>query len=254
MSLWSILATLTAGKSELPLLKVPEGYTAYQIAQELEKIKVATASDFLLAVSDKGSLEYLQIKGPSAEGFLFPETYRVPVGAGASAIVDLMVHQFYQEVGENFEDQCNKQGLTPYQAVILASIVEKEAKLSDERPIIAGVLYNRLHQKMRLQVNATVNYLLNSKNPWFTTEELGTKTPYNTYLHRGLPPTPICNPGLESLEAVLEPAQVPYLYYVARGDGSHLFATTFSEHQKNIRLVKRLLREKKQESAETFQP
>jgi UPF0755 protein len=186
--------------------------------------------------------------GPTAEGFLFPETYSVPLGASCDELVELMVRQFWQEVGPDFAAQCQKQGLTPYKAVILASIVEKEAHDANERPIIAGVLYNRLHQKMRLQVNATLNYILNTRHAWLTTDQIhNTDSPYNTYEHRGLPPTPICNPGLASLQAVLNPMDVPYLYYVAAGDGSHLFATTFEEHKKNEQKARKARRANKNE-------
>jgi UPF0755 protein len=234
MSLWDVLTTLSQGKSELSALKVPEGYTAEQIAQALEKIGPGSGADFLKAAQNQETLKSLGIVGPTAEGFLFPETYRVPLGAGSDELVQLMVHQFWNVVGPNFQSRCQELGLTPYRAVILASIVEKEAHNADERPIIAGILYNRLHQKMRLQVNATLNYVLETKHAWMTTNQLSTQSPYNTYMHRGLPPTPICNPGAASLKAVLEPANVSYLYYVSAGDGSSLFATTFEEHKKNV--------------------
>ncbi|HEY5040131.1 MAG TPA: endolytic transglycosylase MltG [bacterium] len=245
MSLWEVLTTLSEGKSELLALKVPEGYTTEQVGQELEKMKVATVADFLKAAQDPQLLKTLGIDGPSVEGFLYPETYRVPLGASPAELVELMVRQFQDEIGSDFNRRCLVKNLTPYQAVILASIVEKEAKLAEERPIIAGVLYNRLHQKIRLQVNATLNYILNSKNPWFTNDQINTRSPYNTYLHRGLPPTPICNPGLASLQGVLNPADVPYLYYVSNGDGSHVFSETFQEHSKNVRQAKKIFRKKR---------
>ena len=245
MSLWALVTTMSQGKSELLVLKIPEGYTAEQIAQELENMKVASVADFMKTAQDPVLLKKLGITGRSVEGFLFPETYRAPLGASPSDLIELLVHQFQDAVGDDFDRKCLVRKLTPYKTVILASIVEKECKKTEERPIVAGVLYNRLHQKIRLQVNATLNYVLNSKNPWFTNEQINTQSPYNTYLHRGLPPTPICNPGLASIEAVLEPADVPYLYYVAQGDGSHLFAQTFEEHEKNIRLAKRILRAKR---------
>ncbi len=106
-------------------------------------------------------------------------------------------------------------------------------------------MLNRLHQKIRLEANATLNYVLTDKRAWLTNEQINTHSPYNTYQHRGLPPTPICNPGLASIQAVLDPADVPYLYYVAQGDGSNLFATTFEEHQKNVLLAKKIRRAKR---------
>jgi UPF0755 protein len=245
MSLWDLLTTLSEGKSELLALKVPEGYTTDQIARELEKMKVMSVDDFMKTAQDIPTLKSLGIPGPSAEGYLFPQTYRVPVGASAQALMELMVRQFFDTVGSDFEDRCRQRGLTPYQVVILASIVEKEAQLDSERPIIAGVMFNRLHKKIRLETNATLNYVLADKRAWLTNDQINTQSPYNTYQHRGLPPTPICNPGLASLQAVLDPADVPYLYYVAQGDGSDLFATTFAEHQKNVLLAKKIRRAKR---------
>ena len=111
--------------------------------------------------------------------------------------------------------------------------------------MVAAVLYNRLHQRMLLEVNATLNYVLSDKRAWLTNEQLGTQSPYNTYHHRGLPPTPICNPGLAALNAVMEPADVPYLFYVAKGDGTQLFATTLAEHNRNVVLAKRIRHEQR---------
>lgn len=246
MSLWQVFSTLSIGKSTLLTLKVPEGFTADQVAQELQKMGITSEGDFLRSSQDPGALKTLGITGPTAEGFLFPETYRIPLGASPSELVELMTRQFWDAVGKDFEARCAKVGMTPYRAIVLASIVEKEAHDAEERPVIAGVLYNRLHQKMRLQVNATLNYILGTRHAWLTHDQINnTQTPYNTYLHRGLPPTPICNPGLASIRAVLEPAEVPYLYYVSAGDGSHLFATTFQEHIKNVQKAKQIRRAKR---------
>jgi UPF0755 protein len=253
MSLWDVLTTMSEGKSALLALKVPEGYTAEQIALGLQKIDAGNEADFLKSTQNPTLLKSLGIVGPTAEGFLFPETYRVPLGASCDELVELMIRQFWDVVGPDFANKCKQLGLTPYKMVILASIVEKEAHNPEERPIIAGILYNRLHLKRALQVNATLNYILNTKHAWLTTNQIkNTDTPYNTYKYRGLPPTPICNPGAASLKAVLEPANVPYLYYVAAGDGSSLFATTFEEHQKNVRQAKKIRRAKRAqgESAE----
>jgi UPF0755 protein len=245
MSPWAVARTLTTGKSELLTLKIPEGFTMFQVAQELERMKVATQEEFLKASQDPALLRALGVPGPNAEGYLFPETYRVPLGAGPPALVELMARQFAAIAGKDFEDRCRARKLTPYQAVILASIVEKEAQRKEERPLIAGVMYHRLEKKMRLEVNATLEYVLNTRKAWLTNDQINIKSPYNTYRRKGLPPTPICNPGLASLAAVLEPMETPYLYYVAQGDGSHLFAETFAEHQKNVRVAKRIRREKR---------
>ena len=254
MSLWEMVTTMSQGKSELLALKIPEGYTVEQIAQELEKMKVVHAPEFMKAAEDPVLLKKLGIEGRSVEGFLFPETYRVPLGASPSELIELLVRQFQDAVGSDFGRLCLVKNLTPYQAVILASIVEKEAKVDEERPIVAGVLFNRIHQKIRLQVNATLNYVLNSKNPWFSNAQINIQSPYNTYLHRGLPPTPICNPGMESIQAVLHPADVPYLYYVSQGDGTNLFATTLAEHQKNVHVARKIHRALRRQQAANQKP
>ncbi len=240
MSLWQVLRTLSSGKSELLTLRIPEGYTAAQIGAELQKMGVVSEADFLKAIQDPALTGKLGIHGPSLEGFLFPQTYRVPLGASVTDLAGLLSEQFSQSVGDDYARRCIGRNLNLYQAVILASIVEKEARTPEDQAIVAGILYNRMRLKMRLEVNATLNYVLNNKNPWLQEDQLGTQSPYNTYLHRGLPPTPICNPGLTALTAVAQPADVPYLYYVAKGDGTNLYAVTFADHQKNVIAAKHI--------------
>ena len=239
MSLWGVTRTLLSGKSDLLALRVPEGYTAAQIAAELERLKIMKADDFMSTVRDPAVARDFGLSGSQLEGYLFPETYHVPLGTNPRDLVELMTEQFKAEAGDNFASRAKRQGLTAYQALIVASIVEKEAKLDSERPIMAGVILNRLRQKMRLEVNATLNYVLTDRRRWLTYKQLETESPYNTYLHRGLPPTPIGNPGSTSLEAVLSPSAVPYLYYVGLADGSHLFAETFEKHEANVKLARR---------------
>jgi UPF0755 protein len=245
MSLWGVLNVLSRGKSELLTLCVPEGFTAYQIAQLAASRNIVTAEDFMRAAESPEIAKRLGLPATRLEGFLFPETYRVPLGVGPESLVKLMVDYFRHVEGDSYADRVKRHGLTFYQAVILASIVEKEAQLESERPLIAGVMLNRLRRDMRLEVNATLNYVLDNKRAWLTREQLNIRSPYNTYLKRGLPPSPICNPGRTSLKAVAEPAFSDYLFYVALGDGSHLFAADFKDHQANIRRVKQLRRLKK---------
>jgi UPF0755 protein len=242
LSLWDLLDVLSTGKSELLILCVPEGHTAYQVAQMASYKKIVSAEDFMRAVESEEMAKSLEIPASRLEGFLFPETYRVPLGVSPDALISLMVNYFKRTIGKDYIEKARRQGLTYYQAVILASIVEKEAMLESERPVIAGVMLNRLRKNMRLEVNATLNYVLDSKRAWLTNDQLSTRSPYNTYLRRGLPPSPICNPGRTSLKAVVEPADTGALFYVALGDGSHLFADTFEQHRANIQRVKRLRR------------
>jgi UPF0755 protein len=246
MSLWRILDILVDGRSQLLSLKIPEGYDAHQIAQELQQLKIMPAKKFLKVVHDSKFIHQLGIHGPSLEGFLFPQTYRVSLTATAPEIARLLVHEFFRQVGPRFKLECHQQGLSTYQGVILASIVEKETRLTIDKPIIAGILYNRLHRHMPLQVNSTLNYALRIKGVWLTDQQLKIPSPYNTYLHYGLPPTPICNPGIHSLRAVLHPAHTSYLYYVSGGphDDENLFATTFKQHEENIFKLRESMRRK----------
>ncbi len=238
MSLWATVRALVSGKSDLLTLRVPEGWTAAQVAAELERLNIMPAATFLSTIRDADVAKDLGVPGPQLEGYLFPETYRVPLGAAPKDLATLMVGQFREVAGSDFAERAKGVRLTPYQVVILASLVEKEARLDSERALVAGVIRNRMKKRMRLEVNATLNYVLEDRRSWLTFKQLATDSPYNTYQHGGLPPTPICNPGRASLEAALEPAVTPFLYYVARGDGSHLFAETFERHQANIRLAK----------------
>jgi UPF0755 protein len=177
----------------------------------------------------------------SIEGFLFPETYNVPFDVPVDTLVTLMLSTFDQRVTDKMRQQAAAAKMTLYEVVTLASIVEREAVVPNERPTIASVYLNRLKKKMYLQSDPTVQYALGyqpATKQWWKTpvtleEFLQVDSPYNTYLRAGLPPGPICNPSLASLTAVLEPAQTDYLYFYSRGDGTHAFAKTYEEHQQN---------------------
>jgi UPF0755 protein len=185
----------------------------------------------------------------SLEGFLFPDTYEFPSDATARDVIARMLDTFGQRFTPELREQARAQGLTVYQAVTLASIVEREAVLPEERPIIASVFLNRLRAGMHLNADPTVQYALGYQGEghgWWKRplllEDLEVDSPYNTYRHVGLPPGPICNPGLAALEAVVNPADTRYLYFVANdvaGDGSHVFAETLEEHNANIAKYRR---------------
>jgi UPF0755 protein len=157
-------------------------------------------------------------------------------------VVQIMTHQFKTVLGSGFADRASELGISEREAVILASIIEKETPLSEEKALISAVLHNRLKKKIPLQSDPTVIYGIKNFNGNLTKEHLHAQTPYNTYLIVGLPPTPICNPGKDSLLAAVNPAPVPYLYFVSKNDGSHFFSTDLEEHnhavwkyQKNLR-------------------
>jgi UPF0755 protein len=211
---------------------IPEGLIAAQIADRVQATGLGVSASAYLGEERTGQFAAGFIDGRPAgaplEGLLFPDTYDVPVGASAHDVVAQQLEAFTAKalpmVG------APPQGLTPYQAVVLASIVEREARLPTDRPMVAGVLYNRLARGMDLQVDASVIYGVGVTDRAPTSDELKHDTPYNTYLHRGLPPTPISNPGLASLEAAAHPMPSSYLFYVSDGCGHNHYSSTLAGH------------------------
>jgi UPF0755 protein len=206
----------------------------------------------LAAVAAPASVPGVELLGnpppPRLEGYLFPETYEVPQRVAGAQAANMMVRMFNQRVGDQLRAS-NASKLSGRDVVTLASIVEREAKVAAERPTIASVYLNRLAAGLPLQADPTVQYAVATRdgqaaatyNYWKELDpaDLGIDSPYNTYLYKGLPPGPICNPGEASIKAVLQPAQTDYLYFVAKTDGSgqHLFARTLDEHNQNVQKV-----------------
>jgi UPF0755 protein len=166
----------------------------------------------------------------SLEGYLFPETYFIDEKTTCEDMAKRMVEQFEEIFSEAYEHRAREAGLTPEKAVVMASLVEKEAKKDSERAIISGVLHNRLRTGMMLQCDATIQYVLPDRRKRLLYKDLEVESPYNTYKYHGLPPGPICNPGEPSIRAALWPRESEYYYYVARSDGSHVFSRTDMEH------------------------
>jgi UPF0755 protein len=174
-----------------------------------------------------------------AEGYMFPDTYRIAAGTSEEQLVKIMVSQFDQQFTPAMRQRAAELGISVRDIIIMASLVEKEARVEKERPIIAGVFYNRLKQSMPLQSCATIQYILGYAKPELTVADTELPSPYNTYLNPGLPPGPIANPGLASINAVLYPAETEYLYFVADKNGSHRFSRTYDEHLAAIDAVSR---------------
>jgi cell division protein YceG involved in septum cleavage len=173
--------------------------------------------------------------GASLEGFLWPETYRIPTRDEADAVIQRLLDQFAEETANLPWERAEQLGVTPYEIVVIASMIEKEAAVQADRPLIAGVIYNRLREGMTLGIDATLLYDDPTPDGELSTADIETDGPYNTRIRAGLPPTPIASPYLWSLRAALNPADTPYLYYVLCGeDGAHRFAETYREHQANI--------------------
>lgn len=206
----------------------PEGYTVRQMAARLAEQAGIPAPDFMAAAVDG--------RGTLLEGHLFPDTYDVLYAGEAAQVVARMQSRLDEVLPSDWLAAATGHGLTTDELLTVASIVEREAKFDADRPLVASVIYNRLRAGMLLQMDATLGYVLPSHDGFYTGEELKFDSPYNTYVHAGLPPTPICNPGLASLEAAAHATQTSYLYFLAKPDGHCVFARTYAEHARNMRL------------------
>jgi UPF0755 protein len=248
-----VLDSLVKGQAKQHLVTIPEGYTISQIGQLLEDLSIVDKKPFLdqaaspsliasLGVSRETKDPVLTLpRDPSKnrrlttlEGYLFPDTYHFIKEMEPEEVIRMMVHQFQKVFGTEQTERASSLGIDPVDAVILASIIEKETPLPDEKPLVSAVFHNRLKKKIPLQSDPTVIYGIKEFDGNLTKEHLSTPTPYNTYLFLGLPPTPICNPGKESILAALYPASVPYLYFVSKNDGAHHFSEGFEEHQRAV--------------------
>ncbi len=257
MNVPQIAEALQQARREDILVRIPEGKRAEEIAQALEDAGVVDAADFLAAVRTGdtallGLPDYplLQDKPPGAsfEGYLFPDTYRIPVNATPADILRQMFDNLESKIDQKDRDAVAAGGRTFYQVLILASIVEREAARDDERPLIASTYLNRLGPTCENEVfgylaaDPTVQYAMGydpEQQTWWPTvpdveDYLKVNSPYNTYLYPGLPPGPISNPGLASIKAAIYPAQTTYCYFVATGDGGHVFSETGAEHLLNV--------------------
>jgi UPF0755 protein len=171
---------------------------------------------------------------PTLEGYLFPDTYHLFREMDPEEVIHMMVNQFKKVFGPDLANRASELGISESEAVILASIIEKETPLPEEKALVSSVFHNRLKKKIPLQSDPTVIYGIKNFNGNLTKEDLMRHTPYNTYLVPGLPPTPICNPGRDSLLAAVHPAPVPYLYFVSKNDGSHFFSSDIEEHNRAV--------------------
>lgn len=237
-SAWQILNTLRSGRTAAVRFTVPEGLSMFELAA-LARLRLGIPAESTLAAArDTALAREFDIAGPSLEGFLYPETYQVPVGSTARELVTIMLREFQRQWDPAWDQRIQALGLSRRDLISLASIVEGEARMDSERKVIAGVYYNRLRIGMPLQADPTVQYAIEMKTGHPKTrlyeKDYLTPSPWNTYLHPGLPPGPVNSPGRASIEATLHPAQVPFLYFVAGPDGSHLFSRTYAEHLRAV--------------------
>jgi len=234
-SLLAVLQLLETGRVKPRLLVLPEGFTIRDLARQIETEGLASATDVTRVASSPLMAQSLGIEAKSVEGYLFPDTYQVTKGTRVEEILGRMVQRFREKAGTaDVVARARGRGLSLHQLVTLASIVEKEAALAWERPIIARVFLNRLERDMPLQADPTVAYAMAKEGRPPTREDLQVDHPFNTYRNRGLPPGPIGSPGRPAIDAVLGPADVPYLYFVAIDDRAHHFSTTLDEHNQAV--------------------
>jgi UPF0755 protein len=230
---WStrtILDRIIAGRVKTYEIVLPEGIRASEIGPRLAEIGVVGAENFLAVVHDAEFARSLGIEADSLEGYLYPETYRLSRDLSARDVARILVAQF-DRVWLEIEPTAREQAMTKHEIVTLASIVEKETGVPEERPLIAAVFHNRLRRRMRLETDPTVIYGIPNFDGNIKKKHLLDKSnPYNTYKIMGLPPGPIASPGIDALRAVLEPAESEYLYFVSRNDGTHQFSVTYRDH------------------------
>ena len=245
----SVLDGLVRGRTVFYKVTIPEGFTVGQIGGLLERTGLVTPARFAAAVSDPAVLSPLGVD--RMEGYLFPTTYHFRAFATEEEIVGTMFAEFKDTVTPDMVARARELGLTRHEMVTLASIIEKEGGPGDDMPLVSAVFHNRLKRGMRLQSDPTVIYGLENFNGDLTREDLGSPGPYNTYKIRGLPPGPITNPGLAAMKAALFPAEVDYLYFVSKNDGSHHFSESLREHNVAVRKYQKNRRAGTPETLET---
>ncbi len=233
-SINEIIKQLTYGKTILRPVTIPEGLTIREIGKKLENLGLVTEEGFIAATYDKKLLASFNIPAENMEGYLFPETYHFPKGITAKDIVKTMLKMFFTQISEAIprEEITNRARL--HEIITLASLIEKETALESERKTISSVFTNRLKKKMLLQCDPTVIYALPEFDGNIRKKDLEYDSPYNTYKYRGLPPGPIANPGLASINAANYPANTKYIYFVAKNNGEHLFSSTLKEHNRAV--------------------
>jgi len=233
-SLVTVLRLIEEGRIKPHLIVLPEGFAVRDLARQLEAEGLASAGDVLRVASSPNFAQAQGIEADGVEGYLFPDTYQVTKGMRVEDILARMVARFREKVATpDVLARSAERGLSLHELVTLASIIEKEAVTTEERPTIAGVFWNRLQRDMPLQADPTVSYAM-GKDGAPTRQDLEVAHPFNTYRNRGLPPGPIANPGRASVDAALAPAEVPYLYFVSIDDRQHHFSVTLEEHNRAV--------------------
>ena len=228
----AIINQLVYGVPSLKSITVLEGWTIYQIANELERELKISKKTFLRLCNDQRVIKLFNLEGNSLEGYLFPDTYTFAEGVDPYLVLTRMVNEFINNITKSMEVQAQEMNMSLLEVITLASIIEGEAIYDSERAIISAVYHNRLKRGMKLQADPTIQYIIDDGPRRLLNDDLKIESKYNTYLYKGLPPGPINSPGKESIIAALYPSVNEYLYFVARGDGYHTFSTNEKDHNK----------------------
>ena len=235
MSLLDLLKILRKGQIIEYEITIVEGDSLIEIAEKLSEKGIADKEEFQELSSDGDFLGSYTIDAPSLEGYLFPDTYKIPKGMDPEDALGIMINKMREKYSDKLKERASELRLSEREVLTLASIIEKEAVTDEERPLISAVYHNRLRKKIRLQADPTAIYGIKSSKEKITSDDLKRKTPYNTYTIKGLPPGPIASPGIKSIMAALFPSDVPYIYFVSNNDGTHQFSVTMDEHQAAVR-------------------
>jgi UPF0755 protein len=223
-------------------ITIVEGDSLREIGEKLSEKGIIDREDFVKLSSDEDFLASYDINAPTFEGYLFPDTYKIPKGMDPEDAIGMMINRMREKISAKLYARASELGLSERKMLTLASIIEKEAVTDEERPLISAVYHNRLKERIPLQADPTAIYGIKSFREKITIKDLRRRTPYNTYVINGLPPGPIASPGIKSIIAALYPADVPYLYFVSNNDGSHHFSITAEEHRAAVKAY----REKKE--------
>jgi UPF0755 protein len=244
-SLVSVLDRLSRGEVHSIQVTIPEGLTVHEIGHRLKKAAVVDSSALVRLCGDGDFIRSLNIDASHLEGYLFPNTYMIFWEMVPEEAIKFMVEAWHGVFTEEFREKAEQLEMTVHEVMTLASIIEREVMHPEERTIISGIFHNRLKLNRALESCATVEYVLGEHKPRLTQEDLQVPSPYNTYLHRGLPPGPICNPGQAAIHAALYPDDVDYLYFVSQGNGRHIFSKSLEEHVRAKHRVRREMRNRK---------
>ncbi|HJU54447.1 MAG TPA: endolytic transglycosylase MltG [Pyrinomonadaceae bacterium] len=257
-----VLRKLEEGEERLSRFTVIEGWSRFEIAAAMARVpelKLESADQAMLLMNETSAIKDLDPEAQNLEGYLYPDTYNFPPDATPSSMVAGMVKRFRQQWKPEWTEAARKLGLSPRQIVTVASLIETEAKLPEERPVIASVIYNRLKKQMALGIDSSVIYASKLAGKWRNDgkvykSDLERQSPYNTRIHAGLPPGPIASPSLSSLQAALNPAQTDYLYYVrepARDDGAHNFYNNAADFERGVQALREWERQRDAREAVT---